>query len=129
MAYLIDSDSVIGYLDGNYDALLLFERLALDGVSISIITYMEVRQGLLRATNRFQVEQHFATFLRGAPILPLSTAVADRCATLRELLRSQGKRVNSRALDLIIAATAIEHVLTLATRNLADYTDIPGLSL
>jgi len=42
-------------------------------------------------------------------------------------LRRQGKRVNNRALDLLIAATAIEHDLTLVTRNLQDYGDIPGL--
>jgi predicted nucleic acid-binding protein len=34
-----------------------------------------------------------------------------------------------RALDLLIAAPALEHQLTLVTRNLGDYNDIPGLDL
>lgn len=44
-------------------------------------------------------------------------------------LSGQGKRVRQRALDLLIAATAIEHNLTLVTRNQADYRDVPGLML
>jgi predicted nucleic acid-binding protein len=35
--------------------------------------------------------------------------------------------VRQRALDLIIAATALEHDLTLVTRNREDFQDIPGL--
>jgi predicted nucleic acid-binding protein len=31
--------------------------------------------------------------------------------------------------DLIIAATALEYGLTVVTRNVHDYRDIPGLSL
>jgi predicted nucleic acid-binding protein len=55
--------------------------------------------------------------------------VAERCARLRETLRSQNKWVNSRALDLIIAATALEYDLTLVTNNTEDFEDIPGLNL
>lgn len=61
--------------------------------------------------------------------LKMASAVARRCAGLREMLRKQGKRVNQRAFDLLIAATAIEHGLTLVTRNTDDYEDIPGLKL
>jgi predicted nucleic acid-binding protein len=35
----------------------------------------------------------------------------------------------SRALDLLNAATALEHELTLFTRNRADYEDIPDLAI
>jgi predicted nucleic acid-binding protein len=68
-------------------------------------------------------------FLLGVLILPFSFAVAERCARLRETLKSQNKRVNSRALDLIIAATALEYNLTLVTKNTDDFKDIPDLPL
>jgi predicted nucleic acid-binding protein len=63
------------------------------------------------------------------PVLPLSLAVARRCAELREELDRQGKRFRSRAFDLVIAAAALEHGLELVTRNLADVADIPHLAL
>jgi len=62
-------------------------------------------------------------------VLPFSLTVAKRCAALREQLKKEQKRVKSRALDLINAAIAIEHNLTLVTRNTEDYKDIPGLEL
>jgi predicted nucleic acid-binding protein len=60
---------------------------------------------------------------------PFGRAEAQRCAEIREVLRSEGKRVRQRALDLMIAATALEHDLTLVTNNAADYQDVPGLRL
>jgi len=62
-------------------------------------------------------------------VLPVSIEIAKRCARLRETLRRQGRRINNRAMDLIIAATALEHDLTLVTRITDDYRDIPGLML
>jgi predicted nucleic acid-binding protein len=63
------------------------------------------------------------------PVLPLTPAIAQRCAHLREHLKRQGKRPNRRAFDLIIAGTALEHGLTLVTHNRQDFSDIPGLIL
>jgi predicted nucleic acid-binding protein len=65
----------------------------------------------------------------GVPVLPFDLAIARRTARLRADLAAQGRRTRTRALDLIVAATALEHGLTLVTRNKADYQDIPNLSL
>ncbi|MBI4299843.1 MAG: type II toxin-antitoxin system VapC family toxin [Chloroflexi bacterium] len=129
MPYLIDTDWVIDYLADAADALQLLERLAEDGIAISIITYMEIYQGVDRSPNPAEAEAILQSFLEAVPILPFSLSVARRCAHLREELRSRRRRVNQRALDLIIAATALEHSLTLVTRNVEDYEDIPGVEL
>lgn len=129
MPYLIDSDMVIGHLGNETAAVRLLDRLAVEGIAISIITYMEVYQGVERSPTLEDVQAKWVAFLVGVPVLPFSRSVARRCARLREELKCQGKRVSARALDLIIAATALEHNLTLVTRNTKDYTDIPGLKL
>jgi predicted nucleic acid-binding protein len=90
---------------------------------------MEIYQGIERSPNPQAVEVKIRTFLNTIPVLPFTPAVAERCARVRETLRRQSKRVNARALDLIIAATAIEYGLTLVTRNIDDYTDVPDLDL
>ncbi|HEU0022293.1 MAG TPA: type II toxin-antitoxin system VapC family toxin [Dehalococcoidia bacterium] len=128
MPYLIDSNLVIDLLESNPAAIQLLERLAEEGIAISIITYMEVFQGLERSSNRVEAKEKFQTFVTSVPVLPFSLAVAERCAQLRETLRLQNKRVNARALDLVIAATALELDLTLVTRNVEDFDDIPGLN-
>jgi tRNA(fMet)-specific endonuclease VapC len=90
---------------------------------------MEAFQGVTRSPHPQEAQAKFRALAKSIPILPLSIVVAERCARLRETLRSENKRVNSRALDLIIAATALEYDLTLVTENTGDFKDIPELAL
>ncbi len=90
---------------------------------------MEAFQGVVRSPHLKEAHDKFHAFTESVLILPFSFAVAERCARLRETLKSQNKRVNSRALDLIIAATALEYGLTLVTKNTEDFKDIPDLTL
>lgn len=129
MAYLIDTDVVLDHLGAVPAATQLLNVLANSGLSISIVTYMEAYQSVLRTPDRQAALEHFAAFVAVIPALPFSEEVARRCAELREKLRIQGKRMRSRALDLMIAVTALELNLILVTRNTRDYTDIPELQL
>jgi predicted nucleic acid-binding protein len=129
MPHLIDTDWLIDYLDNDPQALALIDPLIPTGVAISVITYMEAYQGTLRKPDVPRAQAEVEAFLQHAPILPISLEVARRCAQLREDLRRQRKRVRDRALDLLTAAVALEHGLTLVTRNRDDYKDIPGLQL
>jgi tRNA(fMet)-specific endonuclease VapC len=129
MPYLVDSNIVVDHLLAVPAASSLLEQLALEGVAISIVTYMEAFQGVEQSPNPRYARDKFHAFLNGVLILPFSFAVAERCARLRKTLKSQNKRVNSRALDLIIAATALEYDLILVTQNIKDFEDVPDLPL
>jgi predicted nucleic acid-binding protein len=129
MPYLIDSNLVIDHLANVPDASELLSQLAAAGIVISIVTYLEAYQGVVRSPQPKEAQTQFSDFTESVLILPLSFAVAERCARLRETLRRQNKRVKSRPLDLIIAATALEYGLTLVTNNTDDFKDIPDLSL
>jgi predicted nucleic acid-binding protein len=127
--YLLDSDRVIDLLTDDPKAMTLLNRLAANGLYTSIVTYMEAFQGTLREPNQATAEGKLEVLVRSAPVLPFSPSIARRCARLREHFRLAGRRTTSRALDLMIAATAIEHDLVLVTRNRRDYQDVPGLLL
>jgi tRNA(fMet)-specific endonuclease VapC len=129
MTYLIDSNWIILALNGKSEAVALLDQLIPDGIAISVITYMEVFQGLDREPDPEKAIAQFEALLSQIPVIPFSLPVARRCARLRETLKTQNKRVNSRALDLINAATALEHDMILVTSNLTDYKDITDLSL
>jgi tRNA(fMet)-specific endonuclease VapC len=129
MPYLVDTDIVIDHLANIPGTNHLLEHFAADGIAISIITYMEVYQGVVRSPNIKEARDKLQAFRRSVPVPPFSLSVAKRCAVLREQLKHQQKRVKSRALDLTNAAIALEHDLTLVTRNVEDYHDIPGLEL
>ena len=122
--YLIDTDVIIYHLNGIVAAESLLQRLAHEGLSISAVTYMEAVDGLARGTEPLVARQRF-----DISVVPFDRREAHRCADLRTALRARGKRVRPRSLDIMIAATAIEHDLTLVTNNPGDYDDIPELSL
>jgi predicted nucleic acid-binding protein len=128
MAYLVDSDWLIDYLADLPVANDLLESLFDEGVAVSVISCIEVYEGIEGGIVR-GAQAPFERLLAGSLLLTISQAVSRRCARLRHTLRTQGRRVNQRAMDLLIASTALEHDLTLVTRNLEDYRDIPGLAL
>jgi predicted nucleic acid-binding protein len=129
MPYLIDTDVLSDHLADDPATVQLLQQPVPDGISISMITYMEAYQGVLQSPDPAAAQAKFAAFIAQVPVVPFSHEVARRCAELRLTLKQEGKRVRPRALDLITAATALQHNLTLVTRNLDDYRDIPQLVL
>lgn len=127
--YLVDTDWAIDYLTGQEEARALLTRLSAEGLAVSIVGDIEIREGIVGGRERAAAEQVFAGFLRLARVLGISREVADLTAVLRADLRRERKPVKERALDLFVAATALEHGLTLVTRNTRHYRDIPGLVL
>lgn len=129
MPYLIDTNEIIPYLNQQPEAQALIRLLIPARIAISVITYMEVYQRVYHP----DVPPHFIhdlkQFTAVAPILDVTPAIGERCAQIREQLRQQSKQFRQRALDLVIAATAVERGLTLVTRNTKDFADIPGIVL
>lgn len=129
MSYLIDSDVIIYHLNGVPAATQLLRRLFMEDPAISAITYVEVLEGIQRGSDSEIARARLDALTARVPLLDFSRAEAERCAQLRSTLWGQGRRVRSRALDLLIAATASEHGLTLVTNNPDDYADIPELDV
>ncbi|MGI8643496.1 MAG: type II toxin-antitoxin system VapC family toxin [Thermomicrobiales bacterium] len=129
MSYLIDTDVVINYLYGQPDAVGLLANLRRHGLGVSVLTYMEVVEGLGDGHRTRVVRRGFKQFMRRTRVYVVSRHIAERTAMIRRDLRRRNMPIDHRALDLIIAATAIEHGIPLVTRNTRDYADIPGLDL
>ena len=90
----------------------------------SVLTFAEIRRGielLAPGKRRSQLESWQQDF--GASfdtrLLPVTKSIADRWATLSAEAQKQGIQISN--FDGLIAATAIEHGLTLATRNVKDF--------
>ncbi len=129
MRYLLDSDVVIDHLKNVRLISDLIGDLDDHDAFLSMITYMEVHQGIYRDPLPLVAEAQFLELLDSVGIALFTEAVARRCAILREDLKRDGRRVRHRFLDLITTATALESDLTLVSRNTVDYEDIPGLRL
>lgn len=88
-------------------------------MQLSVVSVEEVLFGLA-VKQSFRLQRWFEDFLAThAEIHPVTLAVARRAASIRALRRAAG-RPQTQA-DALIAATAIEHSLVVATRNVADF--------
>jgi predicted nucleic acid-binding protein len=95
---------------------------------LSAVTIGEIRRGLIllpAGRRRSELETWFHTNLLvwfRNRILPVTDAVADRWGVLDGQCQLRGTPLNTA--DGMIAATAIEHRLTLVTRNVKDFAGL-----
>ena len=102
------------------------------GGAISTVTVAELRFGVMRAANRSVRrlrEARLADVLDLFEPLPVDLAAANAWGVLAEQTVSRARRPRAIAFDLLIAATAQVHGLTLLTRDtdplsLADVLDV-----
>lgn len=97
---------------------------------ISVLTLLEIRQGIgqvegkdakfARILERWLEERVKPTF--EARALAVTPPVAERAGRIAAI-RTRGLA------DCLIAATALEHHLTLVTRNVVDFEDLEGLEI
>jgi tRNA(fMet)-specific endonuclease VapC len=127
MSYLIDTDVVINALNGRQQDDILLQRLSSQELFISLITYGEIYEGIYSSRNPTIDEQIFRRFLRGVDVLPLTKLIMRRFARIRGELRRAGTIIGDT--DILIAATALQHNLTLVTHNTHHFQRVPGLVL
>ncbi len=127
MSYLIDTDRVAEFLKPRGRGASLLPEIAAAGLAISIITYAELYEGVHYGRDPVAGLNGLERFLTEAEVLGISQAVARRAAVIRGALRRAGIPVALP--DVLIAATAMEHDLTLVTGNLRHFGRIPDLRL
>jgi tRNA(fMet)-specific endonuclease VapC len=125
---LIDTDTFIN---------LLRKRRPIPGIAqqhisafgqliVSAISFDEARRGLTIARAIAQVE-HLQLLEPYLTLLPVDRAVAEICANLYVDLQQKNALLPDA--DLLVAATALAHDLTLATSNQRHFGRIPNLRL
>ncbi len=98
---------------------------------LSVVSIFEIRFGAyrLKAPKKQQVILDWVSGVEtsfGSRILEVNTSIAKQAARLRAQVINQGFHIDMA--DALIAATSLEHGLTLATRNTKDF-EHTGVSL
>jgi predicted nucleic acid-binding protein len=98
-----------------------------DEVAVSVITYAELRAGVLAATDITVRSRRLTTLQLVTDMhpLPIDVAVADHWARLRLLLAESRRKVNVN--DTWIAATALAHGVPVVTQD-ADFSVLTDIS-
>ena len=123
MTYLVDanvlseptkpapSSKVVNWLSAN-ERNLVVDSIILGELCIGVLALAPGRK-------RRQLEHWFDALLQTIECLPWDATISRRWAKLVVDLRQKGKTMP--LLDGMIAATALQHDLTIATRNTGDF--------
>jgi tRNA(fMet)-specific endonuclease VapC len=123
-----------GILDTN--AVILLDQLRPEFLppepAITVITLAELTVGPLvaddpaeRASRQLRLQETESSF----DALPFDAAAARAYGRVAADLRRAGRRLQARAFDVLIAATAIANELPLYTCNPRDFSGIDGLDV
>jgi len=130
LAYLIDSSFAIGLERRRGSITELRDRFGDVGMVIATITLFDLLVGMHRANDhgrRARRQEHLDRLVALVTVLPFDDEVARRHARITAELTAVGERIDAH--DLIIAATAIVHDLTLLKLDLRHFPRVPGLAL
>ena len=130
MTYLVDANvlseptkpapeaKVVGWIEAHEDDLVV-DSIVLGELCLGVLSLPSGRR-------RARLETWFETVAQTIECLPWDAAVSRRWARLVSELRRKGLAMP--VLDSMIAATALEHKLTVVTRNISDFR-LAGVAL
>lgn len=126
MSFLLDTDTSSAYLKDN--ARVINRVIQYGGrLSVSMVTVGELYTWAFRPSASPRRLIDLASFLNDVAAWDLDLDVARKFGEVRAVLLDAGQRAPE--MDLLIAATALVHGLTLVTHNTRDYSHVPGLAL
>jgi predicted nucleic acid-binding protein len=116
MIFLLDTTVLIDVLRGRQNRRQSLARLVESGHTL---TTAAINIGEVYAGMRPEEEKRTGQFLSSLEHFPLTAAIARRAGSLKYAHAQQGRTL--ALADMIVAATALEHQLTLMTDNRKDF--------
>ena len=128
MIYLPDTNTCISLLRHKHPHLIARWRSAkvTDIVLCSIVVY-ELRHGAESSSDPAREHAKLDVFLAPFSSLPFDDACAVKCAEIRRALERKGETIGPH--DLLFAAVALRHDLTLVTHNTREFGRLSTLRL
>jgi len=126
---LLDTDILSEILKQRDDNVFQAAQSYLDEwqqFTLSVLTRYEILRGL-RAKGAVRQELAFNTLCQYSQVLPLTEPIAVRAAAIYADLQLRGALIGDA--DVLIASTALEHGLAIATGNTAHFGRVSGLQV
>jgi tRNA(fMet)-specific endonuclease VapC len=128
MRYLLDSNACIQCIrtKGNPKVAVRLGAVPPSSVFLSAVVAAELFHGALRSGAPARHQASTDAFVARFTVLPFDEEAARRYAAARAILEARGHMIGH--FDLMIAATALAHGLTVVTHNTGEFSRVPGLA-
>ncbi|OGG29855.1 hypothetical protein A2971_01350 [Candidatus Gottesmanbacteria bacterium RIFCSPLOWO2_01_FULL_46_21] len=125
MTHLLDTDCIINHLRGRTEIIPESDKT----FAMSVVTMGELLYGAERSDNPKKTRAAISIFQSEfqVSIMDITEQIVARYASIKAALSKRGVLIED--FDLLIAATAITHNLTLVTANTKHFKRIKGLLL
>jgi len=123
--YALDSNTLIYFFkgEGRVAEHLLSQPPAM--IAVPTIVLYELQTGILKSHSAPTLMRQLEDFRHAVEVLQFGEPEARSAAEIRATLESTGEPIGPY--DVLIAATARANGCTLVTRNLGEFTRVPGL--
>jgi toxin FitB len=118
--YLLDTNVASEFIKKTPDQQVMKWLQSVRLLAVSAITVEEANYGLAWQPSPAKLALINALFDQLHAVYPVTDAIAKRAGILRGQFQAQG--ITRSSPDMLIAATAQEHQLIVATRNVRDFT-------
>jgi len=124
---MLDTNTISYYFRGDPQVVPRLQAVPPAEIGVPAIVEYELRFGLLRLPPQAAAPrlEALAQLLRPMQVLPFDSACAAHAASIRVALEAAGTPIGPH--DTLIAATALRHQATLVTRNVREFSRVPGL--
>jgi tRNA(fMet)-specific endonuclease VapC len=128
MRYLLDTNTCIRFINGRSPGIRA-QMLKVDDtdIAISTIVQAEMYAGSAKSQYPERSRKKQDEFFKRFTLLPFDTVAADHYGAIRADLEKKGTPIGGN--DLLIAAVALAHNLTLVTNNTREFQRVVGLKL
>jgi predicted nucleic acid-binding protein len=116
---LADTNVISEFVKKSPDPHVMQWLQAVELMAISVVTVEEAHFGLAWQPDTRKLALFNALVERMHSVYPVTPSIAQRAGALRGQFQAQG--VTRTTPDMLIAATAIEYQLVVATRNVRDF--------
>ena len=125
ISYLNDTDWSVSHMNRVPRVTNRFRQLLPLGVGLSMASLGELWEGVHFSRDPDRSRSLLNEFLMAVTLVPIFQRICERFGYLRGLFRKTGASPGD--MDLLIAATALEHNLTLLSNNRKHFCHVTGL--
>lgn len=128
MNYLLDTNTCIFYLNGRAENVKQqLASLNPQNIYLCSVVKAELFYGALKSERPKQNLTKLTRFFEGLASLPFDDHAAERYGQIRTDLAKQGQLIGPN--DLLIAAIALAHQVTLVSNNRREFSRVADLQL